>query len=1122
MKKNKKVLFATIALSSLTASTFVFTNSHLKESQAIAQLTKNSRTISNNSQQKDSLINPNELIYMSEKLSAETAPVFQNDVVVNENVKKWENFSNNIKALQGFSTSVEAQELAKIYEKVQKVVELNVAIQRIENLAKEDTLIDSVKDQLINQLITESGVDPDLANVEGINEIPEKLLLLSGISTGEKISQISPLANENAFTKTDLIQTTGSATSSLTIGDVAGAGYKQLIKIAEIDPQQAGNYALQFNKLANNQLVSGTIYIRNNAQQLTTNNNTLQQLANNLEIFGRWNTSNNNISVGDRGYDKLVENFIFQKNTTTNKYEVLVRVKENEIIQDIKFVTDIAGATNLIKPSSFGILDVQATSNTTFRSSILGESVTSLTNISDVTNVISSINFFSDTLTSLKEKSATNFLNNRKMTFYQATTGTNPSEILFPMLINIAEVSNTINYQKIDIYSNGQPTGDTEKIKITFDGSNASTFEKTKYQLYTNLKEKLPEEVLKKFVEASRITLKSGYDNTSKFVKQELTFSDRFYALGDRKIGWTSVNSEAEKLGGILISDPTEKIFLEAPNSFTEPPSFETSTIEASEQVNERDAVISFLDRIYVEFSKPNGQFSSEVYNLGTASVWTADDGKNIRTTTLKLDKKSAYDLYNELNSNWALVSGLINKLFSESLSADRYKATQPNVVKNWLAKNTEYSSSKVESFVNKAIEIVKKDSNVNDVITPDLSLEILTAQTKKELASIVANLIKEQFTSIDNEFSTKQYNVIYNKLKEILSSTTTSSYSVIADVSTVLKLQSTTLGFELISYADNGWDNIVTTKTTTLKDSVKSLLNLLYFENSNGIKLGSSLFSTNSIGTEFDSTNVDSLLNFEFDNMKSKRNKINIYGLIISTITGKKEYDLAAMINDMLLSGTAIAPSKLEVISTGLQEAVNNIGKKRIVKEFNSPEKTVESYYLDDLISGTNAIIALTWKKSSLQAMRYTNDEIIKRIDEILLNTQFQSSELSIWSQLTRGTFNYKEYSEILSGRKGAATQEELAKKLIEDNIIMAVRAEEKNTSDAILIAENIIKYAWWIILAAIGLGVFVSSTIGIATKERQIRLSSRPVVKWLLISGIILGLAVSVLAILMGIGIF
>lgn len=1119
MKKNKKVLLSTIALSSITASTLVFTSSHLNETQAIAQLTKNSRTISNNSEQKESLINPNELIYMSEQLNAETAPVFQNGVVIEENVTKWKNFSTNIKALQGYSSSSVAQELASIYEKVEKVVELNIAIQEIENLAQSNSLIASIKGQLINQLISESGVDPDLANVEGINNIPEKLLLLSGISTGEKISQISPLANQDAFFKTDLVKDPATASSSLTIGDIAGSGYKQLIKIAEIDPQENGNYALKFNKLANNQLVSGTIYIRNNAQQLT--NSTPQDLANNFEIFGRWNTSNNNITVGDKGYDKLVENFIFQKNTSTNKYEVLVRVKENEIIQDIEFATNISGATNLKTPSSFGILDVQATNNTTFRSSILGESVSTLTNLSDSQNVVSSINFFSDTLTSLKDESATDFLNNRKMTFYQATTDANLSETSFQMWINTAEVSNTINYQKIDVYSNGQTTGETETIKIAFDGSKASTFEKNKYQLYTNLKDKLPQDVLDNFVEASKITLKSWYDSTSKFVKQELTFTDRFYALGDRKIGWTSVNVDAEKIGGILISDPTEKIFLEAPTLFTEPSTFETSSIEASEQVNERDAVISFLDEIYVEFSKPNGQFSSEIYNLGTTSVWTAENGKNIRTTTLNLDKKSPYDLYNELNSNWSLVSGLINKLFGESTSADRYNATQPNVVKNWLAKNTEYSSSKIESFVNKAIEIVKKDSNVNGEITPDLSFNSLTSESKKELANIVANLIKEQFTSIDNEFVSKQYNVIYNKLKEILSSTTTASYSVISDVSTILKLQQTSLGFELISYADNGWDNVVKTANVTLKDSVKSLLDLLYFENADGIKLGSSLFSTNDIKNEFDATNVDSLLNFEFDSIQSKKNKINIYGLIMSVITGKQEYDLIAMIDDMLSTGTMISQSKLESISSGLQESVSNIGNKRIANELNSVENKVESYYLDDLISGTNVIIALTWKKSSLQAMRYTNDEIIKRIDDILSNTQFQSSELSIWSELTRGTFNYQEYSEILSGRKGITAQEELAKKIIEDNIIMAARVEEKNTSDAILLAENVIKYAWWIILAAIGLGVFVSSTIGIATKTRQIKLSSRPVVKWLLISGIVLGLAVASLVILIGIGI-
>ncbi|WP_406602177.1 hypothetical protein ACJA28_03410 [Mesomycoplasma moatsii] len=87
----------------------------------------------------------------------------------------------------------------------------------------------------------------------------------------------------------------------------------------------------------------------------------------------------------------------------------------------------------------------------------------------------------------------------------------------------------------------------------------------------------------------------------------------------------------------------------------------------------------------------------------------------------------------------------------------------------------------------------------------------------------------------------------------------------------------------------------------------------------------------------------------------------------------------------------------------------------------------------------------------------------------------------------------------------------------LVKDENILALRSTPD--ASALTELEKVLKQLWWIIVALVGVGVLVASSISVATKDRQIKLSARPVLKWLLISGIILGLTVATLAILFGV---
>ena len=1131
-KKTKTILLSsltTLALVSGTAAIVLSNSSNASKKSNVTIANKNSKVISNNASSKNNLKNPDQLIFMSQVLNSQNAPIFENGSVNQENLNKWINFKENIKNLEGYEGNQVAKDLASMIDKVEKVKELNESIQKIKDLATSDPLIAAVQETIIQNLKDQAGVSENMSDIEGIDDIPSKLLELSGIVEGTKIQAIT---NYDRFFETDLIKSSSSATSNLSIGNVAGEGYKQLIKIAEIDPSQQGNYALKFGKYNGAQTTSGTLYIKNDKGQLSSYG--AQQLANNLDIFGRWNTSNNNSIVGSTlGYDEMVNTFIFQKNTQTNKFEILVRLKENESLNNLEFSTNIEGATNLQTPSKFGILDVQASDSQTFRDKIMSESSGKLTNISDSTNVVTSINFFSDTMVAIKDPSAQGWKNNRSLTFYQGSD----VEFNLPLYSCTSIVSGSANYSQIDIYQNGISTGDVQNITLTTNGSVASTLQPEVYQMYTDLKAKLPEELRgDDFVEASTITLKSGVDANSTFTKQTLTYSDNFYGIGKR--GWSSVSLSAERIGGIGITDPTQKIFFEKPKNFTEPTSFTESTTKAAEQVNEREKMLSIMEDIYKEFSKSNsGIFNDLKFNLDTVSAYQTTT--NIRLTDLNLNNKSGNDLYTILNNNWKLVAGLIATLFKETgVDVNRYNVSQPNVVKNWLAKASEFSSSNVESIINDAIVITKADENAGNQIGNDLTLNSLTKQTKDKLANKVALLIKEQFTAINNEFKSKIYNPVYNKLKEIFESTSNQNISMVKSVDSLVEVFKSQDGISLIKYKDGAWNEIVSTTSTTVKSSFKSLLDLMYFENGNGIALGNSIFETNEMRQKFASFDSTSLTTFESDSVSSKQDKIAIYGKLISFLTnGNSDYDLEAMVNDMLVSGKPIDESKLNKIESALITSVNNVGGIR--KDETLQSEPVTSYYLDDIISGTNAIICMTWKldqimNSSGSSVKLTSSrvaanregyesELVNKIESILgTNQQVSASELGIWSSIVdNGNYNYSNYTTNLSGRGGVENINSVSNKLIQDSSILAKRVLPEMENQLYTVMEDLLKNLWWVLVACVGVGVFVSSAVGIATKSRQIKLSSRPVIKWLLVSGIILGIAVATVAILLGIGI-
>lgn len=1154
--KNKIILpLATVLSASSIALVSLFNTTQNVNNNTLVSLandvSSNSKSISSNATQKNNLIGPHELFYLSQKLDSSVN--VWDDTQNNENsnnYNSWKQFKDKLSALAG-SSSIK-DELITIADQVLNVKSIKSIYKEIDGLKTTNTwmtdaMIQSLKDTIKDQ----TGYVESMDQIDGVNDIPNKLLSLSGIEEGTKISSLTTVGNANMLTTDLSTQSSGTAGN---IGSVAGQDFKYLAKIAEIDPTVEGSYALTFNwkKTASSSNVSGTLFINNKSEngQLPLNQykDNITNLSSTLDVFGRWNLGANG-TLGSGNYDQSFENFVIQKgtdNTGKEVIEVLVRLKDNQTISNIQWGTDatIPGAVNLKTGSRLGILDVQANDKNTFRSAILGTFATKATTtnnlptggklISDInTNCVNTVSFFSNTLTSKKiTQSSTVVAANRNLTFWQYGN----LEYSLPLYYAVGSESdianNTITYNPISIYSNGSATSAQQTIILNSTENNPTDLSPTTYSMFSELKNKLPDAVKADFVSASKISLKSSLYSSQKVTKQELSFYDNFYAIGNRDEGWNSVDVSGD-VKFIKIQDPTQKIFFENPfpNAITTsatPSSVKNTEIQAQETINERTAVIGFLGNVYQQFSLANsGDLAGETYRDLRYGKWVPK-GSNYSNIVYENSSftGSAHQLYTLLNNTWKAIRPAMDKLFGTTTNDGRYDVTQQTaqtVVTSYLAFVSEFTadSSKLESLITEAITKVKEEVTN---ITEQTTYESLSSSLKKSLGVIMSKLIQLQLDTISNEFKLRLSTPLYNAIKDVISNTANKVSFTISATSSFLETTSSTGNKKLIKYTNNGWNNITSNTESTLMDAVQKMLQILYFNNNNGnttVYLGNSIFNTGNLQTLFNSYSPTSLTSFVSDSYQTQNEKVAFYAKLFSVFTN---YNLQSKAQEMLKTGSTSSINSAEITSAFkdmLLKITNQVQRIENIKE-----DVVKSYYLDDLISGANAIIALKWKLEQLSTTTFSSragisqkeaTDIQQNIQNILnSNEQISSSELSIWSNLILSSYNYAGYTENLSGRNGDSALMSMVDKIVDNNTLLAVRAQE--TVPAIVALEYLIKYIWWPILALIGLGIVVSSSVGLATKDRKVKLSARPVVKWLLVASIILGLGVLALSILLG----
>lgn len=1219
--KNKIILLSSLSFSALASSVVVSSALETKPNINVESIPtasfnlKNQRDISNNINQLENLQNPNELFFTSDKLDPTNASVVPSTTTpstttptpgsknatttltedtATTNLNKWKKFKENLTKLTTTTPSTLVTELIEVCDQVQKTYDLNKALKELDTLASSNTLIQQTLPQLKEAIISSSNSYEDMNQIPNINLVNEKLLQLSGIVEGEEIGLIK---NPTSFTKKDLSPqtTTGNGTTqkqtttngSLSIDSVAGANYKQLIKIAEIDPNQTGNYALMFEykKDTNDFVKQGTLYIKNDKGQLqnlesstpTPSPSTYQtsttaqtptgiaKLKSSLDVFIRFNVQNGSISDDTNAstgtgikYPSKFENFIIQVNEE-NKVEILVRIQASETIENLRFATtvNLPTASNLTQPLKFGILDVQATQNSTFRSLIENNGVESsngaqqpstrkvlVSNIDNNNSIIKDIQCFSSTLSSKRPTTVSNddgVLQDRQLEFYQGP-GVN---LTLPLYFAYDKTylgsggsfdsnAQTFSYKPLNIFVGGSDSNSQQMISINSSDTKASTIEPNFFSMDETLIEELEKnnssKISENFKEASKITLNSTFDSTSKFTKQTLKFSDFFYAIGQREEGWFSIN-RVNETNGITILDPTEKIFLEKPTGFADTqPQPQSSETYANETINERAKIVDILSSIYEQFISSNsGDFSGQKFSLGLVNLWSfsksGNSYSNIRLTQKNISG-SGHDIFNALNNNWKDLSNIMNSIFGVSTSATRYQTK--DAVGNYLTNVTEFTTNSI------AIETIISDSiTIVGEITENTSYSSLTQEQKNELAKNLVELISLQFSTISNEFSMRQYEPIYQKFKAAIENPNQSQYQVIASPSEIFEITTiSSLGnASLITYKADAWNNLATNKQTILYEAVYKLLSLIYYSNGasgvlDAVRLGDSIFSSSDSNKNFRSLTPYDLVTLNADSVNSKVVKVSIYNQIL-TFFGNPAFDMQNVINQMLRRGKTVDEVWNINLDSAFRTVINNIVSNEPRREVATNNNIkVKSYYLDDVISGTNAIITLVARLKQLGTstvaennnQNVTNIDLISKINSILnSNSQASSSELSIWSNIVNGSYDYAQYSSELSGRTGKENVQKIAEAIASNEAILKARASL--TSPAIVELQSILKVLWWVFVALIGVGILVSSSVGIGIKHKEEKLSTHPVLKWILISGIALGIIVMALAIILGV---
>ena len=1114
--------FSSIATIALINPTTNIDNSLTKTINSKTILATNKpiqRNITDNITNNQSINNPDEVFYTEQDLANKDVWDANSKTENATNKAYFDSFKKNLEAIN--DSSPIKDELLKIDEEINKYIEFKkfekeyTSNNNITDLVPWDSIKEAIKQQLGNPKET-------FQEIEQLQNIDQTMAQLSGLTDeNQAVNSIKQLVAKT-LKSNNLTAANAPSTNLSGVEQIAGAGFTNLIKIAEVDLNQQQNFILDYTYQATSasNAAKSHLIIRNDRGQVKNATN-LKEAYDNLDIFGRYEPLPKGSTIGDNTFPQQQKSIVLKKDNNNDKLIVLARLKQNEILRDISFSPDSG------QPDKFGILDVQANQNTTFRKVIENRNTTTAgTELMDKANKdknsdeqlvaiqFFSSEFFSKRINTAQPPFALNTEKNRYIQIYQGietvdnTGGSDQPDgenntNLFSLDLNYVtrfaeEGGATDNdYEPIKEYVAGVATNKTISIDLAFDGNNPSQIndqETSTYNFFALLKDTMDKEILKLFPEVSEIIVRSSVDKAKKIAKQEIGYSDLFYLIGNpsTKVGIDNSTDLSNK-----IPDLTRKIFAEKPEQFQDPtpptqpfqnkrqsrqtpanPAVATSTIKASEQIDEKINVIQTLGAVYDKWITNDPNFNQTTY---TINVPTVDfDQKGAEYSNISINRKeisaNGPQLVNAtvgIDKYWRGVAGLITNKFNSEFKGNENRFTYNStnntgltIVERWLVNNFEFipNYANVDAILSEGIKLWNEDpANTSNNNGNPPTLEQLSEKTKTGFAALLAKLIEIQYEAIVKEFESNQMFPIYTSFKRLLENTEQKQRSVVSEVNNIVQSQQISAGttnLSLIQYLPNGWDNVFSKQEKTLKEQLSSLIQLLRFGGTDDDRtlLADAILTNPVIALKFKEFSAENLVNFvDSQPFSTKLNQLRILDGILSYFG----YSFIDSYTDHINSGGNVNNFQLSFKVNGqpsgltfeqvLEEIINKLVAK--TNEYKpTANEQYQSIWLDNIIAGTNVIRSMNWKLRQLNNVnpapplqrnislyadepQFSSQDLIKKINDILGQQQGSPAEQAAWQgAINNGSKRFDQFSEFFSGRGGAENVEKIFNAITQD----------------------------------------------------------------------------------------
>ena len=1201
-------VFSSVALASSIALMNNFNHPVSKQDQLLNPI--NQRSVTDNATNSDRVKNPDEVFYTSVNLAKQDvwddsatgggAKPYKGAV---DTTKKgyFDELKKKLEELEASGINSDAiTQLKQISEEVDKYIKYK----QLEQKWKDNNLDTTLSWEDVKEAIKGQLGDPaeEFEQINGLDTIGKYLLQLSGITSDEEpVEKIQQLTSKTVAKK-DLVTASANPfatppTTKAGVEDVAGAGYTTLVKIGEIDLTEQQNYMMEYSYASSSSAAPAKAYlIIKNDQGQVQKQESIKTAYQNLDIFGRYDNLNGS-TIGQGSFKVEQENIVLRKvesETTKNNragkekntLEVLVRLKQGEVISNISFSKEHG------TPKRFGILDVQADDKTTIskiieknnangtgNDKLMTKPTTKATDPNTDEQLVK-IQFFSSEYTS-KKKTVTPFADdaaaNRTIEIYQGYEKDN-EDFEFSADLSYATKYSEQNsdYETIKEYVGGVATNKVVSLNLKFDGTNPSQINegKSTYNFFALLKDNMDEEVKKLFPKVSLISATSEVKN--KIAKQTIEYSDKFYLVGDvPKIGVDNSKEIKNKIPNLM-----DKIFAEKPKVWDEtlPPAkpfrnkrdanqqtkantTKKSTLQASEQVDEKVNVIKSLATIYKKWSDNDNAFASQNFEFEKAQVLFEPNGNSFKNISIQRNQFSGngHALYKELTTYWNSLVDMINTVFNDQFSTnkDRYTINSKNnteqiIVDKFFINNFEFipNYAKVDALIAEGIKVWNEDHVNKGPNKANSGFDSLSENTKKKFAEILAQLVQIQFDAIVKEFETNQMHPLYSEFQKVLASEDKSERTIVAEVGSLLTTSS--VG-GLIKYQEGAWETISSKKEETAKNQLLSLIRLLNFGQTNDDRttLSDAILTNPIVALKFKEFNPENLVNFsDSQTLNTKLNQMRIIDGILSYFGYSFTDSYIDFINNVTPSFKLVFKYQGKPTDMNFAQVLEDIIVKLSQKgnEYRpTANESYSSYWLDNIITGTNIIRSMNWKLKQLSGAlpptpgpdapdggetpgtfaakavktQWQPQDVTARIYDILAQQQASPAEQAAWfSAITNGSKNFDVFASLFSGRgqTNDETIEKIFNALTKDEVIME-RKNDFNEAFLTSVSQSL-KYIWFILVALIGVGIMTSSALGIANRARQEKLSANhPMVKWLLFSLIALGAVVAILG--LGIGI-